>query len=129
MTGPARVLIVDDDEDLRELMSAVLRTSGHSTIAAEDGKAALLALAADSGVRLIVLDLQMPVMDGRTFLAHKARGAHSAIPVIIFTSSPALGLKRFPDVVAVVSKGAGVDGLLSAIAGTGGFDARHESGT
>ena len=125
MTGPAHVLIVDDDEDLREVVTAALGCRGLLATSAAHGEAALRALATGPTVGLIVLDLQMPVMDGPTFLAHKARGAHAAIPVIIFTSSPSPDLGGLPDVIAAVSKGAGVEALLAEISATGGLHVRE----
>ena len=129
MTGPAHVLIVDDDDDLRELLIAAVRCRGLLATAAAHGEAALRALATASTIGLIVLDLDMPVMDGRTFLAHKARSAHAAIPVILFTSSPSLDLGRPPDVIAAVSKGAGIEALLAEISAIGGLHVRDESGS
>ncbi len=38
MTGPARILIVDDDADLRDAMAIVLESEGHETCQAGDGK-------------------------------------------------------------------------------------------
>ncbi len=114
MAGPTQVLIVDDDAILRDMAAVWVRSEGYSVSEAADGQAALEALASGPRVGLIILDLAMPVMDGKTFLAHKARGAHAAIPVIIFSSSPSR-LERLPDVIAVVSKGAGIEALLAAI--------------
>jgi hypothetical protein len=49
-------------------------------------------------------------MDGPTFLAQKARSAHAAIPVVIFSSSPSIRLEGFGDVVSVVPKRDGIEG-------------------
>lgn len=114
MIGAPHVLIVDDDEDMRGLLIVLLQSEGHSVIGTADGEAALEALASGPSIGLIVLDLEMPVMDGKTFLVRKARGAHARVPVVIFSSSPCLGLEALPDVVAVVSKSEGIESLLKA---------------
>jgi CheY-like chemotaxis protein len=120
MAGCPHVLIVDDDADLRSMLASVFENHGHPVTAVANGQLALDALGAAHG--LIVLDLQMPVMYGRTFLAHKTRGVYAATPVIIFSSSPPDGLHRLRSVVAVVAKADGVEALLVAIP-TGGRNA------
>ena len=64
MTFP--VLVVDDDPAVRRLSSLVLRTAGYEVRSAENGRDALLVLE-DFVPAVVVLDLQMPVMDGRSF--------------------------------------------------------------
>src|SRR6185437_661009 len=93
--------------------ATVFEAEGHRVTTAANGKLALAALILGHG--LVVLDLEMPVMDGRTFLAHKARGPHAATPVIIFSSSSLAGMHGLPSVLAVVAKADGVEALLAAI--------------
>lgn len=61
-----KILVVDDDADLRECMAEELSLLGHDVVTACDGKEALNWLADDLPSRpcLILLDLRMPVMDG-----------------------------------------------------------------
>ncbi len=108
-------MLVDDNADLRETLALLLRCDGHLVIEAADGQLALDALESATTFHLIILDLLMPVMDGATFLARKAKGAHAAIPVLIFSSSDSVGMEEFGSVVSVVSKMDGIDGLLAAI--------------
>jgi circadian clock protein KaiC len=115
LEGSRPILLVDDDEDLRDAVAALLHSKGHQVIQSANGQLALDALALNPGARLIILDLMMPVMDGLTFLAHKARSAHAGIPVVIFSSSLSLGLDSFADVVSVIHKLDGIDGLLAGI--------------
>jgi two-component system chemotaxis response regulator CheY len=115
VVGPAHVLIVDDNADLRGAVSLLLQFEGHAVVEAADGQLALDALSAGTRIGVIILDLMMPVMDGRTFLAHKARGDHAAVPVVIFSSSPCQDFAGFAGVIAVVPKLEGIHGLLAAI--------------
>ncbi len=113
-------MLVDDNADLRETLALLLRCDGHQVIEAADGQLALDALESATTFHLIILDLMMPVMDGATFLARKAEGAHAAIPVLIFSSSDSIGMEEFGSVVSVVSKMDGIDGLLAAVHRAGG---------
>jgi CheY-like chemotaxis protein len=109
------VLVIDDNDDLRAALTILLQCEGHHVIEAADGQRALDAMASSPSLDVIVLDLRMPVMDGTTFLQHKAQGAHADVPVVIFSSSPPVGLERFADVSSVVPKLDGIEGLLAAI--------------
>jgi CheY-like chemotaxis protein len=62
----ATVLIVDDDRDLRQIMSGGLVSRGHTVASASDGAEALQLLEQQQ-VDLVILDLDMPRMDGREF--------------------------------------------------------------
>src|ERR1700694_2802901 len=89
------ILLVDDDDDFREAVARVLLARGYQVTQAGHGRLALDALAAGPGIGVIILDLMMPIMDGLSFLAHKARGAFASLPVIIFSSSEAIGLDAY----------------------------------
>lgn len=65
----ARILVVDDEPDVRELFNITLKMAGHETDTVKHGLEAIERLATDSP-DLIVLDLMMPHMDGFTFLSH-----------------------------------------------------------
>jgi signal transduction histidine kinase len=110
----ASTLVVDDDCDLRFALVAMLEAQGHRVVEAEHGRDALDQLA-KAAPHLIILDLTMPVMDGRTFLEEKAKGRHAAIPVIVFSSTAHPGVESMAGVVGVVHKLAGVEALLAAI--------------
>jgi CheY-like chemotaxis protein len=115
MPAGIHVLLVDNDEDLRGLATFLLESQGHSVAQARDGHAALEALRVGPRAGLIILDVEMPGMDGRTFLAHKALGAHATTPVVIFSSMPCPDLDGIGDVIGVVSKSDGIQGLLAVI--------------
>lgn len=82
------VLVVDDDPDIREAMIEVLEENGHAATGAANGNEALAQLRA-SAIHpcLILLDLMMPVMDGRAFREEQLRDpALSPIPVIVISA-------------------------------------------
>ena len=83
-----RVLIVEDDPDLREFMALLLTDAGFDTDVASNGQVAL-DKAHDNPPRVIVLDMMMPVMDGWAFRAHQRCSATlAAIPVVILSAVP-----------------------------------------
>ncbi|MDZ7779567.1 MAG: ATPase, T2SS/T4P/T4SS family [Gemmatimonadota bacterium] len=87
-SGPARILLVDDDEQARLLMRTLFENEGYEVYDAEDGYKALDILKDDQNFRLVVLDLAMPGMDGRQVL-DQIRGSveTAALPVLIRTGT------------------------------------------
>lgn len=82
----ARILIVEDDKDLNNAYSIILRNEGHEVAEAYDGKEALAKLE-DFSPDLILLDLLMPVMGGLEFLQHyDLQKKHPDVKVLIFTN-------------------------------------------
>jgi CheY-like chemotaxis protein len=87
MMAEHTILVVDDDDDIRDALGEVLRTSGHQVATAANGREALELLRKDRSVCLVLLDLMMPVMDGYRFLeAQKQEPELAAIPVAIITA-------------------------------------------
>ena len=83
------VLVVEDEEDLRETMREALELNGFSVVAAEDGQVALEALDHIDHVCLVLLDLLMPRMNGWDFLeALRARPSFAEVPVVVHSSVP-----------------------------------------
>ncbi len=83
--GPARLLVVDDDRELREALCDTLGRAGYRVTGVGDGGAALDELRRASDVGLIVSDVQMKPMDGLALLA-EVRDAGHAIPVLLMTA-------------------------------------------
>jgi two-component system, OmpR family, response regulator len=83
MEPRARILIVDDDRDIRTLLAEQLEGYGFTALLAEDGRAMRRALDREA-VDLVVLDLNLPREDGLT-LCRDLR-ARSALPVIMLTA-------------------------------------------
>lgn len=80
------ILIVDDDAEIRSLLSTYLKKNGLLTTAVADGKGMWQALAAES-IDLIVLDLMLPGDDGLTLCRNlRARSDLPDIPVIMLTA-------------------------------------------
>jgi PAS domain S-box-containing protein len=80
-----RVLVVDDDADLRRRLRGLLEKDGWAVDEAADGREALDRLAAKPS--LVLLDLLMPIMDGFEFLAEfRQREAFRSVPVVVLTA-------------------------------------------
>jgi CheY-like chemotaxis protein len=79
------VLVVDDDRAVREALVGLLVRRGYSVAAATNGQVALDYLR-ECAADVVVLDLTMPVMEGREFLAaHRRDPALSSIPVVVLS--------------------------------------------
>lgn len=87
-----RILVVEDDIDLRELFCDTLAENGYEPISAGDGEEALLKLDCNT-VDLIISDVMMPRMDGYT-LADELRGANINIPIMLITARAELADKE-----------------------------------
>jgi len=84
--APGRVLVVEDDEDQRQLLRTILGARGWSVREAANGRLALDAIRAELP-DLILLDLMMPEMDGFELVAAlQANAAWRAIPVVVVTA-------------------------------------------
>jgi CheY-like chemotaxis protein len=82
-----RILVVEDNQDTREAMVEVLQMTGHDVIAASNGREALDLLEHAPAPDLIILDLWMPVMDGRQFRAEQLKHPKlKNIPVVVVTA-------------------------------------------
>ena len=84
-----RILIVEDDDTLRTLLSTALEAEGYDSEPATNGREALDAVAR-AAPDLVVLDLDMPVMDGRAFLAEYRRRSepHPHAPIVLTSADP-----------------------------------------
>jgi two-component system cell cycle response regulator DivK len=81
-----RILVVEDQEDNRQILRDLLSNAGYEMIEAEDGEQALTQ-AAKHRPDLILMDIQLPIMDGYEATRRlKADPALKAIPIIVVTS-------------------------------------------
>ena len=110
------LLIVEDDDDIRETLAALLEARGFLTAVAKNGADALAVTAHGIQPALIVLDLVMPVMDGIEFLERQNEVELLAdVPVIVVTAQPERARDLPANVRAVVPKPFSVGELLAAI--------------
>jgi DNA-binding response OmpR family regulator len=111
----AKILIVDDDLGLRRLVAAILRSEGFDADLADSAEAGLTYLT-DGGPDLIILDINMPGMDGRAFY-RTARNLGYAGPVVICSAYDATATWRELGAEAKLDKPFDPEELLDVIGG------------
>ena len=79
-----RILLVDDDDLIREAVAPMLEALGHTVVTAPGGEFALKKLALDSSIDLVILDMNMPGMSGAETLPH-ILALYPGLPVIMAT--------------------------------------------
>jgi two-component system chemotaxis response regulator CheY len=82
-----RVLLVDDDDELAEVLRQALRESGYAVATVRHGAAAL-DLIGQIQPDLILLDLRMPIMDGWSFVAQYRRSGKAGGRIVLLTGHP-----------------------------------------
>lgn len=118
MSEARRVLVVDDQEDIREMARLVLTGAGHEVVTANSGRDALR-LAREASYDLVLLDINMPEMDGwATLRLLRADEAHDGLPVAMFSVKSEVrdkiaGLKD--GAIDYITKPFGVDELASRV--------------
>ena len=110
------VMVVDDDDDIRETLAGLLEDEGYRVVSFPHGREALDALQGGLAPRVILLDLMMPVMDGAEFRrAQLADPALAAIPVILITAAGLEPIRR-ADYSEVLRKPLKIDRVLQVVA-------------
>jgi CheY-like chemotaxis protein len=116
MEASASLMVVDDDEDIREMAKLVLESEGHCVATAADGLEAWQRLEAGESPSLILLDLMMPRMDGEQFLHALRASARASIPVVIMSGHNAASVKaRELDANDCLTKPIELDDLLEMV--------------
>jgi CheY-like chemotaxis protein len=113
-----RVLLVEDDNDIRELMTAALEVMGYVVIAAADGQDGLDKLTTSNPLpSLILLDMMMPAMDGQTFRTlQRQNPAVAHIAVVLVSAYPDLASVALEmGALAYVQKPADVQEVLGIV--------------
>jgi two-component system response regulator PilR (NtrC family) len=82
LQAPARVLVVDDERSMRELLSIVLRRDGYDVLIAEDGAAAVELLKRER-VDILITDIRMPQMNGVDLLREAKRIAPDIVSIVM----------------------------------------------
>ena len=82
-----KVLLVEDDVLLRELYSTILGKAGYSLLVAEDGEAAMDVIENNAGIKLILLDIMLPKVNGIEVLKQlKSNLSTEKIPVLLLSN-------------------------------------------
>ncbi len=89
---PPRVLVVEDDPDMRALLEEILDEGGFRTVGAADALTALITLL-QGGADVMITDWKMPAMDGLTLL-HSVRRCAPGLPVVFITAFAHPELRR-----------------------------------
>ena len=112
-----RVLVVEDDAEIRESLLEALADHGHPAEGAANGKAALDQLRGSELPCLILLDLMMPVMDGQTFREEQMKDPHLAqVPVVVVSADRDVGeAARTLHATAWLQKPLKVDELIKTV--------------
>jgi CheY-like chemotaxis protein len=86
---PSRtVLVVDDDEGIRDVLEIVLEEAGYRVVSASNGRAGLAYLRTSRAPDAVLLDLFMPLMNGWEFVREAAASERTAkIPIIVMTAA------------------------------------------
>jgi CheY-like chemotaxis protein len=107
------VLVVEDEEELREMLREALELNGYSVATAQEGREALEAIGRIEHVCVVLLDLLMPGMNGWDFFMQmRKRPEFASVPVVVHSSAA----ERAPEgVTRVLKKPVALDRLLSVV--------------
>src|SRR4051812_37899893 len=114
MKNSPPILIVDDDEDIREILRIFLEADGYRVIIASDGCEAWKCVSVERP-RLIILDWMMPHMDGEQFLKRLRPSRFGRTPVIVLSGSDSALQKARTFGAISLKKPVEFDELISAI--------------
>jgi CheY-like chemotaxis protein len=115
---PSKILIIEDDSDIRRHLKRLLESEGYTVEQAENGQAALDLLALSTALpSMIILDLMMPVMDGFEFRERQQLDPRlSKIPILVMTADGRLDEKKLRvGARAALKKPADVDAILALV--------------
>ena len=113
---PPHILVVDDDPSIRTVFQLALESEGYNVAVAEHGKAALDRIS-ERAPQVILLDIRMPVMDGRTFADeyHSQPGPHAPIVLVTARSQTDLPIDNI-GAAAILLKPCDINLLLAKVA-------------
>ena len=86
MSRAARILVVEDDDSIRELVDVVLSGAGYEVLTAPNGAAALQVVG-NARPDLVLLDMRMPVMDGWEFARQYRARPEPPAPIVLLTAA------------------------------------------
>jgi CheY-like chemotaxis protein len=115
-TNPAAVLVIDDDADIRDLLSQFFEVEGFQVLSARNGLEAIEQLRGGRRASVILLDLMMPVMNGWQFRhQQKLDPSMAAIPVVVISAVVADHNVAPIDADAYMRKPLDLDRLLTTV--------------
>ena len=113
----AHILVVEDNDDVREMMAVTLQLEGHEVSTAVNGQDALEKLRAGDRPCVILLDLMMPVMNGWEFQRALEKDVSlQEVPVIIVSAATAELVEK-TDAAAYLPKPLDMEELLDTVGG------------
>ena len=114
----ATILVVDDEDEVRQMVTDILEDEGYPVVTARNGQEALNYLQTAAELpSLILLDLMMPVMDGPAFRKEQQRDARlKNIPVVVFSAGRNRQQASALDAAAFIDKPFDYDLLCNTIA-------------
>lgn len=113
-----RILVVEDDLDIRGILTELLEDSGYNVTGAANGADALEKLKIDTDFNLILLDLMMPIMNGLEFRSHQKNDSRiSEIPVVVMSADGQANEKtRCAEVNGYLKKPLDLNDFLATVA-------------
>lgn len=113
-----KILIIEDDQSIRELLVELLEVEGYEVDCAVHGLEGINKLKNSSLPNLILIDLMMPVMDGYTFRAEQLKNPlWSDIPTVVMSAeSTAKEKMKSYNITAFLSKPVELDTILKTVA-------------
>jgi CheY-like chemotaxis protein len=112
-----RILVVEDDQYIRDSLAELLQDEGYAVDVAKDGQEGLDYLQREDAPDLILLDLMMPIKDGFQFRAEQRQDPRLAkIPVVIFSADTGVNQPNAQfEGAAILKKPVDLDALLSMV--------------
>ena len=83
-----RILVIDDEQSIRTIISLLLREMGHCVEAAENGKEGIEIFHRDGNFDLVITDIRMPNMDGNEVARHIRGSTRPKTPLVAVTAFP-----------------------------------------
>jgi two-component system, sensor histidine kinase and response regulator len=112
-----QILVIDDEEDIRESLVDLLKLQNYSVISARNGQDALdLLRTLKEMPRLIILDGKMPVMDGKTFFRHLSQDPKMKTIAVLVVAGSDQAIPNLSSNCRFFQKPFPVDQLLAVIA-------------
>jgi CheY-like chemotaxis protein len=118
MTSCSTILVIEDDEPIRDAICYAIESAGYNVISAGDGKAGLEMLEHAKKPCLILLDLMLPIMNGWEFfeiIRSDPRNALATIPVVITSAAGAGAVTAAQKADGYIKKPIDIDRLYEVV--------------